>query len=74
MVKSGGRKHQAERRTRKQIDWAGENKGERHRRWTFFTQRRERQMVTESLGLDKKTAVSKALAESSDFGENKTEL
>ena len=27
-----------------------------------------------TLGLEKKTTVSKALAESSDFGENKTEL
>ena len=31
-------------------------------------------MVTESLGLEKKTSVSKALAESSNSGENKTEL
>ena len=31
-------------------------------------------MVKESLGLEKKTTVSKALAESSNFGENKSEL
>ena len=30
--------------------------------------------VKESLGLEKKTTVSKALAESSNFGENKTEI
>ena len=30
--------------------------------------------VKESLGLENKTAVSKALAESSNFGENKTKL
>ena len=30
--------------------------------------------LKESLGLEKKTTVSKALAESSNFGENKTEL
>ena len=30
--------------------------------------------LKESLGLEKKTTVSKALAESSHFGENKTEL
>ena len=30
--------------------------------------------VKESLGLEKKTAVSKALAESSNFRENKTKL
>ena len=31
-------------------------------------------LLKESLGLEKKTTVSKALAESSNFGENKTEL
>ena len=31
-------------------------------------------MLKKSLGLEKKTTVSKALAESSDFRENKTEL
>ena len=30
--------------------------------------------MKESLGLEKETAVSKALAESSNFGENKTKL
>ena len=30
--------------------------------------------VKESLGLEKKTTVSKALAESSNFGENETKL
>ena len=30
--------------------------------------------IKESLGLEKKTTVSKALAESSNFGENKTEI
>ena len=30
--------------------------------------------LKESLGLEKKTTVSKALAESSNFGENKTEI
>ena len=34
----------------------------------------KRNRVEESLGLEKKTTVSKALAESSNFGENKTEL
>ena len=38
--------------------------------WTRVIQREEE----ESLGLEKKTTVSKALAESSNFGENKTEL
>ena len=31
-------------------------------------------LLKESLGLEKKTMVSVALAESSNFGENKTEL
>ena len=51
-----------------------ENKGGTYRRWTFFTEKKERQMVRESLDLEKKTMVSKALAASSNFRENKTEL
>ena len=33
-----------------------------------------RSALKESLGLEKKTTVSKAFAESSNFGENKTEI
>ena len=39
----------------------------------LHTEKKERQMVRESLDLEKKTMVSKALAESSNFGDN-TEL
>ena len=70
--KSGGR-NTKQREQGNECDWAGENKGGTYRRWTFFTEKKERQMVRESLDLEKKTMVSKALAESSNFGEN-TEL
>ena len=68
--KSGGRKLQAERTIRKRM-WLGwREQGRNIQEMDFLhTEKKERQMVMESLGLEKKTAVSKALAESSNFGD-----